>query len=204
MALFDKVSGSYAGGTSTTITDSSAEWTINQYQNWFVTILGTEYLIESNTSNTLTFSNSVATTGSYEIAIVGRTYLTEIESDCSNSTKIPDALILKKYKQSNTDLDNKVFAYLRHLCKTDFDPLTNILNVSKMQRPYAYYMLYLIYTDLTILKESFDTFKTDGFYEQYRTTVKDSLALLQIDFNQDGEANCDETKTSAGGTNLIR
>ena len=203
-SIFDKVSGTYTSYTATSITDSSVDWKVDAYKNWYVTISGVEYRIESNTSDTLTFDNTLSSLEDYEISIVGREYLTEIESDCSNITKIPDALIEKKYNQANIDLYNKTFAYLRKLCVDEFDPMENILNIEIMQQPYAYYMLYLIYTDLTILEGSFNTFKTEGFYEQYKNTVKDSLSLIQVDFNEDGVADCDEKNSSVGGTTLIR
>ena len=204
MSTFDKISGSYTSYDSASITDSSATWVTNAYQNWYVTIASTEYKIESNTSDTLTFSNSLVATGTYEIAFLGRTYLTEIESDCSNSTKIPDALILKKYNQANIDIYNKLFAYLRKLYSTDFDPLTNILNVYILQQAYAYYMLYLLYTDLMILEGSFNQYKADLYYNQYKDTVKDALALIQIDFDEDGTADASEKTDSVGGVSLIR
>lgn len=204
MSIFDKVSGSYTSYTSTSITDSTADWTVNAYQNWYVTIGSTEYKIESNTSNTLTFSNTLVAIGTYTIAFLGRAYLTEIESDCSNSTKIPDALILKKYNQANIDVYNKTFAYLRKLYSTDFDPLTNILNITILQQGYAYYMLYLLYTDLLILEGSFNQFKADLYYNQYNNTIKDGLALLQLDFDEDGTSDAEEKTDSVGGASLIR
>ena len=204
MSTFDKVSGSYDSYLATSITDSTAEWTVNAYQNWYVLIDSVEYKITSNTADTLTFSNSLIATGTYEIAFLGRTYLTEIESDCSNSTKIPDALILKKYNQASIDVYNKLFAYLRKMYTTDFDPLAYIINIYILQQAYVYYMLYLLYTDLAILEQSFNTYKAELYYNQYKDAVKDGLALIQIDFDKDGVADADEKTSSAGGIALIR
>jgi len=202
--LFDKVSGTSTSYNSSGITDSSASWTINQFQNWYVTINSTEYLIESNTVDTLTFSNTLSADADYEIAIVGREYLEEIESDGSNTTKISDDLISKKYNQANIKLNNAVEVYLRKLCTSEFDPLENILNIDKMQQSYAYYMLFLIYSDLKLGVDTFNQDKSDGFYQEYKALVRDALALLVIDFDEDGEADCDEKNVSAGGITLVR
>lgn len=204
MSTFDKVSGSFGSYTATGITDSTAEWTVNSYQNWYVTILAVEYKITSNTADTLTFDNSLIAVGDYEIAFLGRTYLTEIESDCSNTSKIPDALILKKYNQANIDIYNKLFAYLRKSYTSDFDPLAYIINVFILQQSYAYYMLYLIYTDLMISEGSFNQFKADLYYNQYKDAIKDGLALIQVDFDKDGVADPEEKSDSAGGFSLSR
>ena len=204
MTIFDKVSGSFTSYTATGITDSSASWDVNAYQNWYVTILSVEYKITSNTADTLTFDNTLIATGTYEIAFLGRTYLTEIESDCSNATKITDALILKKYNQANIDIYNKLFAYLRKQYTTDFDPLAYIINVFILQQSYAYYMLYLIYTDLAIQGESFDVYKSETFYNFYKDAIKDGLALIQIDENKNGTADPEEKTDSAGGFSLSR
>jgi len=205
MALFDKVSGTASSVTSLTLTDTTKTWRENQFKDWFVTISSTEFLIVSNTTDTLTLIGSTLTgTPTYEIAIVGRKYLEEIESDASDTTKMPDTLILKKYNQSNIDLDNKVFGYIRHTYKTYFDPTLNILNLEKMQRSYAYYMLYLLYSDLTLAQETFNTYKSELNNNQYSETLKDGLSLLQLDFNEDGEADASEKKDSAGGTHFIR
>ena len=125
--LFDKITGTITSYDSDGVTDSLASWTVDYYKDWFVTLDGTEYKITSNTATTLSFANSIASNLSYSIAFVGRTFLTELESDAANTTKIPDALISKKYNQTNSDVHNKVFAYLRNYYKTDFDPLTKSL-----------------------------------------------------------------------------
>lgn len=195
--LFDKVTGTSTSYNSSGITDSSATWDINQFKDWYVVILGNEYLITSNNKTTLFFENSLTTNGNYIIEFIGRTFLTELESDVSNTTKIPDALISKKYNQANSDISNKIFAYLRNLYTSEFDPLANILNLEIMQQSFAYYLLAKIYQDIMIDQESFEGFKGYNMYEKsYIETVKDSLSLLQIDTNKDGKADPSE-KTDA-------
>lgn len=191
--LFDKVSGTSTSFTATGITDSSASWTVDEFKDWFVTFDGTEYKITSNTTDTLVFDNAIVANNTYEIAFIGRTFLTEMESDMSNATKVPDALISKKYEQVNIDLSNKVFAYLKKLYTSSFDPLTKILNLEILQQSYAYNLLGKIYQDLMIDQESFEGFKGYNMYEKsYNDGIRDSLSLLQIDLNSDGEANANE------------
>jgi hypothetical protein len=215
--LFDKVSGSYDSFDANGITDSTASFKIDEFKNWYVTIASVEYQITSNTATTLSFSNALASTGSYEIAFVGRDYLNQLESDYSNTTKISDDLISKKYNQSNIDVSNRLVAYLRGLYGmntnsyavngafvSDFDPLANILNLDIMQQTFAYYMTYLVFKDLSLDTDSQNYFKSEDFFTLFKSTIKDSLALIQIDFNEDGEASNEEKRDSVSYTRLTR
>lgn len=196
--LFDKITGTITSYDSSSVTDSSASWEVDYYKDWYVTLDGTEYQITSNTATTLSFTNSISSLLDYSIEFVGRTFLTELESDASNTTKIPDALISKKYNQANSDLHNKVYAYLRGLYTTDFDPMDNIFNIICMQQSFGYYLLAKIYQDLMIDQDSFEGFKGYNMYEKsYIETVKDSLALIQVDFDEDGVLDADEQTQSA-------
>ena len=47
-------------------------------------------------------------------------------------------------------------------------------------------------------------FKSEDFFTLFKSTVKDSLALIQIDFNQDGEASAEEKRDSVSYTRLTR
>jgi len=191
--LFDKIIGTTTSFDGNSVSDSTASWTVDFYKDWQVVIDGTEYQITANTATSLSFSNSIAGNTTYSIDFIGRNSLTEIEGDASNQTKITDALILKKYNQANNDITNKVFSYLKNLYKTDFDPLANILNLAQMQQSFSYYVLAKIYQDLSIDQESFEAFKGYNMYEKsYIDTVKDSLALLQIDLDKNGVADADE------------
>lgn len=203
--LFDKTSGTSTSYNSSGITDSSAAWVVDEFVDWYVTIGSTEYLITANTTNTLSFTNALAANAAYEIAFVGRDYLTEIESECSDTTRIPSALISKKYAQVNNDLNNKVFAYLRNLCTNDtFDPLENILNLIILQQSFAYLLLTKIYEDLSIEQDSFESFKGFNMYgKAYNDTIKDALALIQIDFDEDGVADYDEKNKSVSSMNFF-
>ena len=195
--LFDKITGTTTSYDSDGITDSSAAWTVDYYKDWYVTINNIEYLITSNTATTLSFSNSLTADKTYEISFVTRKYLEQLESDIANTTKIPNNLIDKKYNQANFDISNKIFAYLRGLYKNDFDPLANIANLTMMQQSFGYYLLAKIYQDLMIDQESFEGFKGYNMYEKsYIDGVKDSLALLQIDLNGDGNISADEKSQS--------
>lgn len=216
--LFDKVSGSYDSFNSTGITDSTAAFKIDEFKGWFVTTdQGGSFQVTSNDETTLSFSNALAAVGTYEIAFVDREYLKQIESDFSNRTKIDDDLISKKYSQSNVDMSKRVMAYLRSLYGmntsyyskngafvNDFDPLANILNLEIMQQSYAYYLSYLVFKDLSISQDSNNNYKSDDFFTLFKSTVKDSLALMQIDFNQDGEASNEEKRNSVSYTRLTR
>ena len=191
--LFNKVTGTSTSFISTGITDSGASWTVDQFKDWFVIFDSIEYKITSNTVDTLVFDNSITTNNTYEIQFIGRTFLNEIESDIANTTKISDDLLSKKYNQANADLSNKVFAYLRSNYTSDFDPLNYILNLEEMQQPFAYYLLGKVYSDLMIDHESFEGFKSYNMFEKsYNDTIKDSLSLLQLDYNKDGEADASE------------
>lgn len=202
--LFDKVTGTSTSFDSNGITDSSASWVADQFKNWFVTFNSVEYKITSNTATTLVFDNAIVADNTYEIAFVGRTFLTEIESDASNTTKISDEDISKKYNQTNTDLSNKVFAYLRTNYASDFDPLNYILNLEIMQQSFAYYLLGKIYQDLMIDQESFEGFKGYNMFEKsYNDGVRDALSLLQLDSNKNGEADPVEKAYSVSTTTYM-
>ena len=202
--LFDKVSGSFDSFDSNGITDSNASFKVDQFKHWFVAIAGNKYTITSNTATTLSFNNSLSATGNYEIAFVGRDYLNEIESDFSDVVKINDDLISKKYNQTNIDLSNTVFAFLRPLFNGEFDPTQNILNLSVMQQTFAYYMIYLIFKDLSLNTENQNYFKSEDHLTLFKSTIKDVLALLQVDFDEDGKASSEEKRNSASSFSLVR
>lgn len=196
--IFDKITGTSTSFDENGITDNTKNFTVNYYVGWFIVINSVEYKITANTATTISFENSIVANSDYSIRFVGRTFLTELESDASNDIKIPDSLIDNKYNQVNVDITNKVFAYLRKLTTKDFDPLANILNLIIMQQTFAYLLLSKVYNDLTIDQNSFESFKAYNTYDKnYNDTIKDSLALLQIDFNEDGEANYNEITSSA-------
>lgn len=213
--LFDKVSGTFTSYDSSGITDSSANWQVNYYVDWYVTIDGTEYQITANTATTLSFANSLAATDDYQIAIVGRDFLEQIESDASDTTKVPSALISEKYEITNRMMHNKVFAYLKQLYTQydytssssetySFDPLDNILNIYVLQDCFANYMLHLIFKDLMIA-EDFNGFKAFEFYlKSFNDQIKDAMSLIQIDFDEDGVADADEIRTQPSGTYFFR
>lgn len=196
--LFDKITGTITSYDSGGITDSSASFKADYYKDWFVTLGGIEYKITSNTATTLSFENSISSNLDYSIEFLGRTFLTELESDCANTTKVPDALIEKKYNQANNDIHNKIFAYLRGYYKGTYDPLVNIFNLIVMQQSFGYYVLSKIYQDLMIDQDSFESFKGYNMYEKsYIEGVKDSLALLQLDINSDSTIDAKEKAESA-------
>lgn len=203
--LFDKITGTTTSFDSEGVTDSTATWKTDQFKEWWVTIDGTEYLITSNNATKLFFSNSISSNNSYIIAFVGREFLTQTESDASNTIKIPDALIAKKYNQANFDLSNKIFSYLRGLYRQDFDPLEQIFNIYAMQQSFAYLVLAKIYQDLMIDQESFEGFKGYNMYEKsYNDGINDSLSLLQIDLDKDGVVDVEEEKGFLSSAILAR
>ncbi len=203
--LFDKITGTTTSFDNQGITDSTATWKTDQFKDWWVTIDGTEYLITSNTSTKLLFSNSLSSNHNFSIAFVGREFLTQTESDASNIIKIPDNLIEKKYNQANFDLSNKIFSYLRGLYRQDFDPLQQIFNIYVMQQSFAYLVLAKIYQDLMIDQESFEGFKGYNMYEKsYNDGINDSLSLLQIDLDKDGVVDVEEEKGFLSSVILTR
>ena len=56
-------SGTATGGTTTTLIDTGASWTVNQWANYhgIVATSGDTFVVSSNTSNTLTFSSAIGT-----------------------------------------------------------------------------------------------------------------------------------------------
>jgi hypothetical protein len=196
--LFDKVTGTSSSFTSSGIIDITKTWQINQFQNWYVTIENIEYLIESNTETELVFSNTFITNKSYEISFVGRTKLTELESDASDVSKITSDLISKKYSQANKDIHAKVFSGLRTFINESFDPMENIKNIYVLQQIFSYYILSKIYQDLSISEDSFESFKGYNMYEKsYNNGVRDAIGMLQIDFNQSGVVDASEKRSPA-------
>jgi hypothetical protein len=202
--LFDNIIGSYTAADAESITDDTASWQENQFKNWYCIIQGDEYLITRNTATKLYFQNSVFPIGPYEIIFIFKTYILKTESDLSNTTKIPEDLLRKKYYITNLDLSQKVFAYIRSNFSVDFDPTKNILNLYVMQRAFAYYLLYLLYADLMISAEGFDNYKSVSYYEKYSSMLKDALALIQLDYDEDGEVDWDEQKNSVSTKFLVR
>ncbi len=203
--LFDKITGTTTSFDNEGVTVSTVDWKVNQFKEWWVTIDGTEYLITSNTSTKLLFSNSLSSNHNFSIAFVGREFLTQTESDASNTIKIPDNLIEKKYNQANFDLSNKIFSYLRGLYRQDFDPLQQIFNIYVMQQSFAYLVLAKIYQDLMIDQESFEGFKGYNMYEKsYSDGINDSLSLLQIDLDKDGVVDVEEEKGFLSSVILTR
>ena len=207
--LFEKIEGvSSTSTTINTLVDTTQNFKVDKYKNWyctvFYTVSGVTYShnvkIVSNTSNTLTFAKNVSfpSVVNYEIAFVNRFDLNEIESDSVNQLKITDELIRFKYRQVNIDLSNKVFSYLRGLYKENFDPLTKISNLEVLKQVYCYSLLSKIYQDLSLDQDSFESFKGYNMYEKsYLEGVKDALALLQIDTNDDGTISAEEIAKSA-------
>ena len=191
--LFDKITGTSTNYESDGITDSLVSWTTDQFKDWYVKVGSTEYQITSNTSTKLFFENSLSANAGYEVVFVGRTKMLELESDVSDTVKITDGIIAKKYSQSNNDIHNKIFAYLKPFFTDSFNPLENILNLTCMQQVFAYYVLAKIYQDLSIDQDSFEAFKGYNMYEKsFNDGIKDSLAMLQLDLNDDGVANASE------------
>ena len=161
--LFDKISGVSTETSGDGVVDSSADFRIDEFKGFFVCAGGVERLILSNTKTKLVTGFTFNNDGAYEIAIINRDYLNEIESDFSDTTKISDDLISKKYAQTNIDVSNRTVAYLRPLYGMDnsfykkngsfvddFDPLENILNLRIMQQTFAYYLIYLVFKDLSL------------------------------------------------------
>jgi len=202
--IFDKITGTSTSYDASGITNSGASFTVNYYKSWYIVISGIEYQITGNTATTLSFANSLAGNVDYSIEFIARDRLAEIESDSSNTTKMTDSLILKKYNQANNDITNKVFAFLKNYYKTDFDPLANILNLAQLQQSFAYYVLARIYQDLSIDQDSFESFKGYNMYEKsYNDGIKDSLALLQIDFDEDGVVDNSEILANVSNTAFL-
>jgi len=203
--LFDKAIGTTTSFDAAKVTDSTADWVANYYKGWFVILGSTEYLITANTATELYFANAIVANSGYTIQFVGRTFLTEIESDFSNTTKIPDALIAKKYNQTNVDINNKIFAYLKPFFVGDFNPMDNILNLISLQQSFAYYLAAKVYQDLSIDQDSFESFKGYNMYEKsYNDGIKDSMAMLQLDKNQDGTANAEEIRNTISSSSFFK
>ena len=201
--LFEKSEGISTSSDSEGIIDSAKTFEVNKYKGWFCEITYTVETVEmffnlkiaSNTATKIVFEEAIDFPAEvdYNIAFVNRLYLQDIESDAANTVKLTDDLLNSKYKQVNIDLSNKVFSYLRGFYKTDFDPLNKILNLTVLQQVYSYSLLAKTYQDLSIDQDSFEAFKGYNMYEKsYIDGIRDALSLLQIDFNNDGEANSQE------------
>ena len=198
MSLFAKLLGSFDSFDSGGITDSAASFKPNYYTGWIALVNNVEYIITGNTASTLYFSNQITAVGDYEIAFIGRNYLIQFESDCSNLIKIPDQLITSKYYIADTDLTNEVTVYLRGLNTSSFNPLNNILNLTVLQPAFAYHVLDLIYRDLMIDGSSYEAFKSlDMYRKDYSSSLSVGKALLEVDYNQNGTADPNEVRISA-------
>ena len=195
--LFDKYISTSTSFDSEGITDSSASWKANKYKGWFISIDGSEYEITSNTATKLIFSNSLTDNNSYIISFVGRDYLTELESELSDTTRVPDSLIAKKYNQANADIHNKIYSSLKLLLTDSFDPIDNILNLDVMRQVFAYYILSKVYQDLMIDNNSFEGFKGVNMYEKsFEDNIKDAMSLIILDKEQDGVEDVTEIRAT--------
>ena len=200
--LFDRYTGTVSSYDSTSLTDSTANWTVNEYAGWYV-LVGEDnksFKITSNTATTLTFDNDLnGTLHNFYITFVSRDRIAEIESDASNATMMSNAFLFKKHDLANYDISSKVFAYLRSQYREDFDPLANILNLTSLQQVFCYYVLAKAYQDLSINQDSFESFKGYNMYEKsYNDTIKDALQMLQIDLDQSGTLDNSEILSNNG------
>lgn len=200
--LFDRSSGTVSSYDSSGMTDSSASWTVNSLVGWYVYFPSLEqsFKINSNTSTTLSFENSIGSDPvNYKLMFVSRSKLAGIESDATNSTLMSDSFLENKYDLANYDISSKVFAYLRSQYRDDFNPLANIKNLTSLQQVFCYYVLSKAYQDLSINQDSFESFKGYNMYEKsYNDGIKDALTMLQVDLDQSGSITADEIRSNNG------
>jgi hypothetical protein len=205
--LFTKTTGTLTSYDSSSMTDSNAAWTVDQFVGWYVYFASENksFLITSNTATKLVFENDLGLgVIDYEISFVARARLTEIESDASNTTLMSDDFLDKKYNLANHDISAKVFSYLRGQYTDDFDPLNNIKNLTSLQQVFCYFMLAKAYQDLSINQDSFESFKGYNMYEKsYNDGIKDALSNLRVDLNEDGNIDAEEIKNNNGSIKFL-
>ncbi len=202
--LFDKLSSTSTAYNSLYIEDSTLSLKDNQYQNFIIKINNAYYTITSNTSNKLYFANSLTANYSYEILFIDRDYLTKFDSDLSDTSRISDDLISKKYELVNIELSKELFFYLKPKITTTYNPLNYIGNLYDLQNLFSYKLLALIYADLSIQYESFETYKSQEFAKKYKELKPSYFALINIDANADGIIDNDELKANLNSDYFLK
>ena len=187
------------------------------YKNWIVTLEYTiaaveysgEFTITANTQTLLSFTNSLSLAGatglSYTIAFITQNLLIQDESDMAISAKVPEALYLKKLAVTKTFFEQKIKAQFRNLYLQydDVDPLSLIYNLYEIQTVFIYYCIAQIYFDLITEPNDTNELKYNEKMKMFNSLFKDSMSLLSVDLDEDGELSNDELATSAGSGGLL-
>ena len=196
--IFDDVTGTTTAFDSTKITDSSKSFDINRFRSWDVTVDSSVYNIDTNTSTELFFPNTVSANGAYTISFVTRTSLQKFDDDAASSTKMPDTLLSSKIGITKTLFDKKIKAKFMNLYSvfSTTDPMTLIYNLGELKQPFAYYVLYEIYTDLMIDQEDINVMKSEMFFNKFKNSLNDCMSLLAVDMNESGSISNAEQDTN--------
>lgn len=167
-----------------------------------------EYEITANTQTKIFFENTLTGTGIFIVKFVIRDSLLFFESDLSNTTKIPDALLVKKIDITKNFFKEKIKGQFRHLYNVysdDTDPLDRIKNLYEIQTIFSYYLLHEIFMDLSIEEGDHNDYKSRTFLKKYRDLMQDSFSLLSVDQDDNLTLSNEEKSVSQNkGTILSR
>jgi len=212
--LFNPVTGSYTIAADSLANDGltipGSEFGIDYYKNWFIKLsygagpTVDEFQILSNTATKLYFANTVATVGTYSIEFVTKAYLTDIESDMG-SNKVSTALAISKINRAAEDMEQKIYAYFKHLYASfdETDPLLLILNLFQIQKAFAYLAISKTYMDLIVEPGDTNDLKKEDYRTLFKDLIRDAMSLLAVDYNEDGELKNAEKATSLGNGGLL-
>ena len=205
--MFDSISGSFDSFDSEGVTDSSLDLIAGSLRDWVITIDDEEYEITGNTTSKILFTNEISEVGDYTIDFVTKSLMVKFESEISDVTKFPVSLISSKIINTKKHFLNKIESNFNNLYldySDDINPLNLIANLYKVQLPFIYYCLAEIYGDVMYSRDDINNYKVDKYMSKYRDLIKDSIANLRIDLDNDKViTNEEKAKDSGGDKNIL-
>lgn len=212
--MFENVTNSFeiADLSSTGLVVSLSSTIEDFYQGWIIAIDYTidgeaehsEFTITGNTASLVSFANSLNLTGatglSYTISFVSQELISKFDSDMAVGTKVPAVLYAKKEVQVKIFFEQKIKAHFRNLyaAYSDINPLSLISNQFEIQTAYIYYFIAQIYFDLITEPNDTNEIKYREYMKFFNGIFTDSMSLLVVDANEDGEISNAEKSTDVG------
>lgn len=208
--MFENVTGSFTAVDSTGITVDISTTATDALKSWRCTTLisatYTEFEITSNSQVKIFFINSLVGTGTFTAAFITRAFLEEFESDMESVGKVPASLIDKKIEVTRKHFTEKIKSQFRYLYSdypNETDPFTRIINLNEVQVAFAYYIIYEIYSDLSIEEGDNSDHKSRKYLSRYKDIMKESLSLLSVDTDSDSAISNSEAALSKNQGNIL-
>lgn len=197
--MFEQITSTSTSFNASGITDSSKTFNIDYFKNWTITINSVEYTITGNTKDTIYFANSLTGNAIYKIDFVTRNSLAALDDQLLNNNLLPADLLARKIDVTKRHIEQKIYAYFRNQFGEFDNPSALIYDLYQIQMPFMYYCLAEIFSDLLLTGQDINGYKEEKYRTAYKDLIKDSLVLLSMDLNEDGDLDKEEKETSAGG-----